>query len=79
MVELWFNKVKEVGSVRDHIIIVEPSYGTSYYKFFFKNLNPENMKKVEAIMNDLMNLVVIDSKSDEEDLENCTNSTRHED
>jgi hypothetical protein len=42
------------------------------------------MKNVEAIMNDLMNLDVTDSESDEdlenyEDLENLKNSTRHED
>ena len=69
MVELWFNKAKEVESVMDHITVVEPSDGTSYKKIIFKNLNIEKTKKVKAILNDLMNLDVTDYESDE-DLEN---------
>ena len=78
MVELWFNKAKEAEYVRDHITVIEPFSGTGYKKILFKNINPEKMKKVEAIVNDLMNLNVTNSESDE-DLENCTSSTRHED
>jgi hypothetical protein len=60
------------------LYVVVPSDGTGNKKIHFRNLNPEKMKKVEAIVNDLMNLNVTNSESDE-DLENCTSSTRHED
>lgn len=59
MVELWLNKDKETGSVRDHIIVVEPSDRIGYKKILFKNINPEKMK-VKAIMNYLMNMDVTD-------------------
>lgn len=82
MVELYFNKAKEVESVRDHITVVESSDEIRYKKILLKNLNPKKMNKIEAIMNDLMNLDVTDSESDEdlenyEDFENYANSTMH--
>lgn len=78
MLSLWLNKAKEVKAVMDHNTIVETSGGTSYKKILIKNLNPEKIRKVEAIMKNLMNLDATDSESDIE-LENYTNSTRHED
>lgn len=33
--------------------------GTNYKKIHFKNLNPEKVKKVEAIMNDLIEVLVM--------------------
>lgn len=71
-------------SFQDHISVVEPSGGMGYKKILFENLNPEKMRKVEAIVKGLMNMDATNSESDEdlesyEDLENCTNSTRHED
>ena len=88
MFELWLNKAKEVGVVRDHISVIEPSGGIDSKKILFKNLNLEKMKKIQAIMKDLMNMDATDSESDyesdddlenNEDIENCTNLTRHED
>lgn len=54
MMELWLNKIKEVEAIRDHISVVEPSGGTSYKKILFKNLNPEKIRKVDAIVKYLM-------------------------
>lgn len=66
MVKLWLNKSKEAEVVRDHISVVELSSGTSYKKILFRNLNPEKIKKVEAIVKYLMNLDATDSESDED-------------
>lgn len=78
MLELWLNKANEAEAVRDHVVVVEPSGGTCYKKILIKNINPKNIRKIEAIVKDLMNLDATGYKS-EEDLENCTNLTRHED
>ena len=55
MFELWLNKTKKSKVFRDHISVVELSGGTDYEKILFKNLNSEKMRKVEAIIKDLMN------------------------
>lgn len=78
MMELWLSKAKEAEVVSDHIIVVEPSGGIGYKKILIKNHNPKNIRKLEDIEKYLMNLDAIDSELDE-DLENCTNSTRHDD
>lgn len=76
MLELWLNKPKEATEVRNNIIVVEPSGGIDTKKLLIKNLNPENIRKIEAIVKDLLNLYANDSKLDE-DLENCSDSLRH--
>lgn len=70
MLELWLNKVKEGEVGRDHITVVKSSCRTGYKKILIKNLNPEKINKIDAIVNDLMNLDATDSKLDK-DLQNC--------
>lgn len=84
ILELWLNKSKEVEVIMDHISVVQPSGGITYTKILFKNLKPKKIRQVEAIVKDLINMDATYSESDEElenyeDLENYTNSTRHED
>ncbi|CAI8588761.1 unnamed protein product [Vicia faba] len=78
MLELWLNKSKESQEVKNSISVVEPADGTDSKKILIKNLNLERIKKINAIVKDLMNLDVSDFESDE-DLENCMDSLMDED
>lgn len=64
MLELWLNKAKEVEVVRDHISVFKLSGVTSYKKILFKSLNLEKIRKVQAIVKNLMNLDASGYESD---------------
>lgn len=78
MLKLWLNKAKKSREVKDNISVGESSGGTGSKKILIKNLNLEKIKKIEAIVKDVMNLYASDSESDK-NFENFMNSLRHKD
>lgn len=65
MLESWLNKAKEVGDVRNNIIVVETSGGTyGTKKIMIKNLNHGNMRKIQVVVTKLME--TNDSESNED-------------
>ncbi|CAI8612606.1 unnamed protein product [Vicia faba] len=70
MLESWLNKVKEDRHVGNNITIVEPSGGTfSIKKIWLTNMNPEKIRKMEAIIVELMEFSdSSDSELDEDSL-----------
>lgn len=77
LLESWLNKAKEFGYVRNNITIVEPSGGTpGTKKIMITNLNHEKIRKIEVVLEELMETSNSESN---EDWDNFMCSIRHED
>lgn len=66
MLEAWVKDVKEIGEVKNKITIVETAEGTyGAKKILIKNLNPENIRKIEVFVKELMELYSCDFELEE--------------